>query len=114
MRRVHLYLRTRLIAPQEAEPLLRQIKKAGLRVLPLGEVPSQPQRSPLTRRQTQVLRAMALGMRTKEIAGHLGISVKTVETHRYQLQQRTGIGHLPGLVRLALRTGVIPVTWLFE
>jgi DNA-binding CsgD family transcriptional regulator len=55
---------------------------------------------------------MALGYKTKEIARQLGLSIKTIETHRQQLTKRLGIGHVPGLVRYALQTGLVPASWL--
>jgi DNA-binding CsgD family transcriptional regulator len=61
----------------------------------------------LTFRQREVLRLIAEGQNTKEIAGLLGISVKTVEAHRLQLMRRLKIHDVPGLVRLAIRTGLV-------
>ena len=68
----------------------------------------------LTPRQTDVLRELASGLRTKEIALKLKVSIKTVETHRLQLMQRLGIRLIPRLVRFALQTGVLPASWLLE
>jgi DNA-binding NarL/FixJ family response regulator len=65
--------------------------------------------SPLTPRQRQILRLIAEGKCTKEIAFALAISVKTVETHRVQLMERLGIHDIAGLVKYAMRTGLIPV-----
>jgi DNA-binding CsgD family transcriptional regulator len=50
----------------------------------------------------------------KEIGRLLGISAKTVETHRQNLMDRLGITHVPGLVRYALRSGILPMSWLKE
>jgi DNA-binding NarL/FixJ family response regulator len=61
----------------------------------------------LTRRQREILQLVAEGNSTREIADRLFISVKTVETHRAQLMERLGITDVPGLVRLAIRTGLI-------
>jgi DNA-binding NarL/FixJ family response regulator len=72
----------------------------------------KPARSRLTGRQTQVLRELAQGKSMKGIARQLGISVKTVETHRQNIMQRLGIRHIPGLVRFALRNGILPMSWL--
>jgi DNA-binding NarL/FixJ family response regulator len=67
-----------------------------------------PQRDPLlTPRQTEILRLIAAGRTTQEIAQALTISAKTVETHRAQLMQRLGIYDIAGLVRYAVRTGII-------
>jgi DNA-binding NarL/FixJ family response regulator len=62
----------------------------------------------LTARQREVLRLVAGGKSTKEIAFFLNLSVKTVETHRAQIMERLGIRDVPGLVRYALRTGLVP------
>ncbi len=62
----------------------------------------------LTARQREVLRLVASGKSTKEIAFFLNLSVKTVETHRAQIMERLGIRDVPGLVRYALRTGLVP------
>ncbi len=61
----------------------------------------------LTPRQREVLQLIAEGHSTKSIAERLGVSVKTVETHRAQLMDRLGIHDVPGLVRFAIRKGVI-------
>ena len=62
----------------------------------------------LTARQREVLRLVAGGKSTKEIAFFLNLSVKTVETHRAQIMDRLGIRDVAGLVRYALRTGLVP------
>jgi DNA-binding NarL/FixJ family response regulator len=61
----------------------------------------------LTARQYEVLKMIAEGVATKKIARRLGISVKTVETHRSQIMQRLNIYDIAGLVRYALRTGLV-------
>ena len=61
----------------------------------------------LTLRQREVLQLIAEGNTTKEIAKKLSISVKTVETHRMQLMERLDIHDIAGLVRYALRSGLI-------
>jgi DNA-binding NarL/FixJ family response regulator len=61
----------------------------------------------LTARQREVLQLIAEGASTKEIARRLELSVKTVETHRAQLMERLGIRDLAGLVRFAIRHGLV-------
>ena len=61
----------------------------------------------LTARQREVLQMIAEGKNTKEIASTLGISVKTVEAHRLQLMARLNIHDVPGLVRYAIRSGLV-------
>ena len=62
----------------------------------------------LTPRQREILQLVAEGKSTKEIAFALEISVKTVETHRAQIMERLNIHDVPGLVKYAMRTGLIP------
>ena len=69
--------------------------------------PTAPTDDPLTPRQRETLRLIAEGKNTKEIAHQLGLSVKTVETHRAQLMDRLDIRDIAGLVKYALRTGLI-------
>ncbi|HLR06958.1 MAG TPA: response regulator transcription factor [Pyrinomonadaceae bacterium] len=61
----------------------------------------------LTPRQREVLKLIAEGKSTKEIALALNISVKTVETHRMLLTDRLDIHHTAGLVRYAIKAGLI-------
>ncbi len=63
----------------------------------------------LSPRQREVLRLIAEGRTTKQIARELEISVKTVETHRAQLMERLGIHDVAGLVRYAIIVGIIEV-----
>lgn len=62
----------------------------------------------LTPRQREVLKLVAAGKGTKEIAFDLGLSAKTVEAHRAQIQERLGIRDVAGLVRYAIRAGISP------
>lgn len=64
-------------------------------------------RAQLTARQTEILRLVASGRTTKEIARDLGISPKTVEFHRSRLMERIGVHDVTGLTRFALQTGVV-------
>jgi len=61
----------------------------------------------LTARQREILQLIAEGKNTKEVAGLLEISVKTVEAHRLQLMARLDIHDVPGLVRYAIRSGLV-------
>ncbi len=69
-------------------------------------VPQGPVDS-LTRRQREILQLIANGRSTKQIAHQLGVSVKTVETHRAQLMERLGLRDVASLVRLAIRAGLV-------
>ena len=61
----------------------------------------------LTVRQREVLRLVAEGNSTKQVAARLGLSVKTVEAHRGAIMERLGIRDLAGLVRFAVRAGLV-------
>ena len=61
----------------------------------------------LTARQREVLRLVAGGKSTKEIAFLLNLSVKTVETHRAQIMDRLGIRDVAGLVKFAIQRGIV-------
>lgn len=70
---------------------------------PLAERPLEV----LTPRQREVLQLIAEGLSTKEIAQRLELGVKTVETHRTELMERLGIHGVAGLVRYAIRVGLV-------
>lgn len=61
----------------------------------------------LTPRQKEILQLVVEGNSTRRIAEILHVSAKTVETHRAQLQERLQIFDVPGLVRFAIRVGLI-------
>ena len=62
---------------------------------------------PLSPRERQVLQLIAEGKTTKEVAGVLNISVKTAETHRTRIMEKLDIHETAGLVRYAIRRGLI-------
>ncbi|HEX3534905.1 MAG TPA: response regulator transcription factor [Gemmatimonadaceae bacterium] len=64
----------------------------------------------LTPRQVEVLRMVAEGHRTREIATRLKLSVKTVESHRGEIMKRLEIHDIVGLVRYAMRVGLASAT----
>ncbi len=61
----------------------------------------------LTGRQREVLQLIAEGQNTKDMAVRLNVSIKTIETHRKQLMERLDIHDVAGLVRYAIRAGII-------
>lgn len=61
--------------------------------------------TPLTPRQHQVLCGLANSGTTRSIARELGLSMKTIETYRAQIQERLGIDDVAGLVRYSIRSG---------
>lgn len=66
-----------------------------------------PQNHNLTARQLEILRLIVRGKSTREIAGGLGLSIKTVETHRAQVMKRLQIHDVAGLVLFCVREGII-------
>ena len=73
-----------------------------------GDAPAQPDAlSQLTARERQVLVGVAQGRTNREIALELGISHRTVETHRESLMRKLGVRTVAGLTRLALEAGLI-------
>lgn len=62
---------------------------------------------PLTGRERQVLQLIAEGKTTKEVAVILGVAVKTAESHRTRLMEKLDIHSTAGLVRYAIRNGLV-------
>jgi len=86
------------LAPQVARPVIAAYLRRT-------KAPSAVEN--LSVRQRQVLQLVAEGKTTKQVALSLGISVKTVETHRSQLMDRLNIHDVAGLVRYAIKMGLI-------
>jgi len=89
-----IYLSPR-VSRQVVESYVRPPEPAGLKAL-----------SP---RQREILKAVAGGRTTKQIAYDLGLSIKTIETHRAQIMERLNIHDVPGLVRFSIREGLIGI-----
>jgi DNA-binding NarL/FixJ family response regulator len=68
--------------------------------------PDQPKNT-LSARERQVLQLIAEGKTTRDIAALIHVSAKTVETHRARLMQKLGIHEIAGLVRYAIRKGLV-------
>ncbi len=85
------------------------ISKSVVNALVRGEKPAGGPFEILSPRQREILQLIAEGRSTKEIAAHLDLSIKTVETHRTELMERLGIHGVAGLVRYAIRTGIVRV-----
>ena len=62
----------------------------------------------LTPREAQTAELLALGATNTEIAEHLQISIKTVDTHRGHLLKKLGLRNNASLARFALRSGLVP------
>jgi DNA-binding NarL/FixJ family response regulator len=62
----------------------------------------------LTPRQREVLRLLAQGKRMKEIAAELGLSIRTVEDHKFHLMQVLGLESTADLIRFAIKQRIVP------
>lgn len=89
---------TYLSPPISRQVVENYLRRVGEDVRPLAA---------LTARQREILQLIAEGASTKEIARRLELSVKTVESHRAQLMERLGIHDVAGLVRFAIRHGLV-------
>ena len=97
---LQLALTTVLAGRPFLSPKIRDLIK-----LPGGNENDRGER--LTTRQIEILRLVAGGSTTKEIARQLEISPKTVEFHRARLMQRIGVHDVTGLTRFAVQNGLI-------
>ncbi len=61
----------------------------------------------LTPREREILQLIAEGKSVKNIASHLNVSIKTVETHRQNIMKKLEIDNLAALIKLSIREGVI-------
>lgn len=62
---------------------------------------------PLTKREKEILKLIAEGLSNQEIADKLFISLRTVETHRFNLTQKLEVKNAAGLVKEAIRRGLV-------
>lgn len=105
--------------PQEFEDAIRKVASGAVYLSP--EISEQMRRhliiqrpmgdslDSLSTRQREILQAIAEGKSTKDIAELLSISPKTVETHRGHLMQKLDIHDIAGLVRYAIKHGLIAI-----
>lgn len=63
----------------------------------------------ITERETAVLRLVALGYENREIAEELGITVKTVGTHRFKIMNKLAFRNVADLIRYAIAMGIAPI-----
>jgi DNA-binding NarL/FixJ family response regulator len=88
------------------------ILKSFLSRLPAAIADALAVRRPLhklTDRHIQVLKLVAEGLSTRAIANRLGLSVKTVESHRGEIMKRLRVHDVVSLARYAIRVGLIPL-----
>ena len=72
-----------------------------------GDTRSTPQAPSLTEREREVLRGLARGLSSRELAAELGISARTVETHRANIMQKFGVKSVALLIQAAMREGLL-------
>jgi DNA-binding NarL/FixJ family response regulator len=85
------------------EPFISKDYFKGGRKTTIAKVPAEI----LTPREREVLQLLAEGRSSKDVAGTLGISLKTVETHRANLMAKLDLHSLPDLVRYAIRNKLV-------
>ena len=103
-------------ADTEVVAAVREVARGGRYVNPeLGarlvaaeaEAARRAEEDPLSDREREVLRLLALGHTNQEIAKQLYISVRTAETHRAHIMQKLRLGSRAELVRYALAQGLL-------
>ena len=93
----------RYLSPAIAHTVINQALAQAQRNLPAERAETHN----LTGRQLEILRLIVRGKSTREIANGLGLSIKTVETHRSQIMKRLQIFDVAGLVLFAVREHII-------
>lgn len=63
----------------------------------------------LTKREKEIVALVAEGYKNREVAEKLGISVKTVETHRANIMNKLALRNLAQLIHYAIRTGMVNI-----
>ncbi len=115
---IHAGVRGYVLKSQSALDLveaIHEVSRGGVYVSPAvshtfvddGDAPEAFDFEPLTMRERQVLQLIADEKTTKQVAGILGVSVKTAESHRLRLMRKLDIHATAGLVRYAIRHGFI-------
>jgi len=89
------------LSPEVAGPVVSPLVDAPLRIADLGPLDQ------LTSREREVLQLIAEGHTNPAIAGHLHLSEKTVEKHRAHLMAKLHVHETAGLVRLAIKHGLV-------
>ena len=76
-------------------------------VLKQARAVANPKESELTVREYEVLKVLAEGSNTKEAASLLGVSTKTIEVHRKNIMDKSGVKTIAKLTHLAIREGIV-------
>jgi DNA-binding NarL/FixJ family response regulator len=91
-----------------AEDVILKTNMRGLEASISNALAARRRLHALTDRQIQVLKMVAEGHRTREVAKQLGLSIKTIESHRSEIMKRLRIHDVVSLVRFSIRVGLIP------
>jgi len=75
----------------------------------LGQTPLRPAKSSLTPREQEVMKLLAEGNTVRKIAGMLGLSLKTIEAHKFNLMRKLDIHNKAELVHCAIRRKIVKV-----
>lgn len=100
--------------------VLREVHQGGKFVSPevlgglidngkLGQTPLRPAKSSLTPREQEVMKLLAEGNTVRKIAGMLGLSLKTIEAHKFNLMRKLDIHNKAELVHCAIRRKIVKV-----
>src|SRR5580698_6055447 len=90
------------LTPKVSEIVVKGFLKSGKQ----ADLPERSEPRP-TPRQTEIIRLLAEGKANKVIAADLGISIRTVETHRAKIMQKFGLHSLAELLHYAIRQGIV-------
>lgn len=90
------------LSPQVSDVFLKRIQEGDLQARNI-----HPALASLTPRELQILRLVAQGYTSKDIANTLNLGVETVRSYRKTIMRKTGINNIAGLTRLALSTGLL-------
>lgn len=106
IRAVRMAARDRVhLSPDAAELLVSDITTSGAEPASALRLP----RVELSRREVEVVQLLCEGLSSKEIAQRLHISSKTVENHRYNIYRKCEVEGIAGLMRHAIRKGLVSV-----
>jgi DNA-binding NarL/FixJ family response regulator len=100
-------LRLEKLRQQTGKQSIAEVVAEAMELYARLRVSGEPASERLTPRLREVLRLVAEGISTKGIASRLKISLKTAEFHRSRLMKKLGVRGIAGLVRYAIRMGMI-------
>lgn len=84
-------------------------KRTRSRAKDARPVTNRDEARPITEREREVVRLVAQGYKNREIADELGISVKTIETHRANIMNKLALRNVAQLIHYAIQKGMITV-----